>query len=178
MLRHLSEQHQAGEYVLICHSFGGRVGLQALADHDSFASHHTKKLILLASGGLNTPTRTKVAGAVKHITTSLRSLGRAGRKIHSALHAAAKPFYSSDYKQVSPMMQQIFTQTVKYDQHSLLPHISIPTLIIRGDKDDQAPVSDAYYFHDHIPGSELAIIPGAGHFAFIDYPEDVLAHIS
>jgi pimeloyl-ACP methyl ester carboxylesterase len=43
--------------------------------------------------------------------------------------------------------------------------ISDPTLVITGDQDDLADVNQALRLARHIPGSELAIVPNAGHGA-------------
>jgi pimeloyl-ACP methyl ester carboxylesterase len=50
----------------------------------------------------------------------------------------------------------------------------IPTLIIWGDRDDVIPVSHAHVAHQAIPGSQLVIIEGAGHFPQIEAPEQFL----
>ena len=44
-----------------------------------------------------------------------------------------------------------------------LGEISIPTLIVHGDGDARIPVACAYQLHEGIAGSELHVIPGAGH---------------
>jgi pimeloyl-ACP methyl ester carboxylesterase len=48
---------------------------------------------------------------------------------------------------------------------------SMPTLIIWGDRDDIIPVAHAHAAHEAIPGSELVIIEGVGHFPQIEAPE-------
>jgi pimeloyl-ACP methyl ester carboxylesterase len=47
----------------------------------------------------------------------------------------------------------------------------IPTLIIWGDRDDIIPVSHAHAAHHAIPGSQLVVIEGAGHFPQVEAPE-------
>ena len=59
-------------------------------------------------------------------------------------------------------------QTVEYvDQ---LPTLHVPTLILAGDHDECDP-SLARLMHEKIEGSELVILPNAGHLAFEDQPE-------
>ncbi|HVA05529.1 MAG TPA: alpha/beta fold hydrolase [Acidimicrobiales bacterium] len=48
---------------------------------------------------------------------------------------------------------------------------SMPTLIIWGDRDDIIPVSHARAAHEAIPGSQLVIMEGVGHFPQIEAPE-------
>ena len=47
----------------------------------------------------------------------------------------------------------------------------LPTLIVWGDKDDIIPLAHAHAAHAAIPGSQLVIIEGAGHFPQIEAPE-------
>jgi len=49
------------------------------------------------------------------------------------------------------------------DIEPLLPKISVPTLIMHGDKDDVYPIERAYRFQELIPGSVLHVHKGKGH---------------
>jgi pimeloyl-ACP methyl ester carboxylesterase len=51
----------------------------------------------------------------------------------------------------------------------------MPTLIIWGDRDDIIPLSHAHAAHDAIPGSQLVVIEGAGHFPQIEEPEQFVS---
>jgi pimeloyl-ACP methyl ester carboxylesterase len=48
-----------------------------------------------------------------------------------------------------------------------------PTLIIWADKDEQTPLKYAERLHHEIPGSELVIVPNAGHLILFDAPDAV-----
>jgi pimeloyl-ACP methyl ester carboxylesterase len=50
----------------------------------------------------------------------------------------------------------------------------VPLLIIWGDRDGVIPVAHAYRAHDALPGSQLEIFEGAGHFPFHHDPERFL----
>jgi pimeloyl-ACP methyl ester carboxylesterase len=50
----------------------------------------------------------------------------------------------------------------------------MPTLIIWGDRDVIIPVSHAYAAHQAMPGSQLVIIEGVGHFPQIEAPEQLV----
>jgi pimeloyl-ACP methyl ester carboxylesterase len=54
----------------------------------------------------------------------------------------------------------------------LLPHINVPTLLVYGDRDVRAPLTVAEDLHAAIPGSTLAVLPGAGHLCNIEAPEE------
>jgi pimeloyl-ACP methyl ester carboxylesterase len=58
------------------------------------------------------------------------------------------------------------------DTTALLPTIAVPTLLLWGDSDLRSPLSVAERFHAAIPGSELAVIPGAGHVSNMEKPDE------
>jgi proline iminopeptidase len=51
-----------------------------------------------------------------------------------------------------------------------LPEIKVPTLLICGDHDESDP-SLSRFMHEKIGGSQLVILPQAGHMAFVDQPQ-------
>ncbi|MGQ0715594.1 MAG: alpha/beta fold hydrolase [Gemmatimonadaceae bacterium] len=56
------------------------------------------------------------------------------------------------------------------DSASLLATIDVPTLIVVGDEDVLTPPKESRAMHAAIPGSQLEIIPGAGHVSNIERP--------
>jgi 3-oxoadipate enol-lactonase len=59
----------------------------------------------------------------------------------------------------------------KLDYTDQLARITLPTLIIAGEKDAGSPVSAAQAIHDQIKGSQLAIIPDCQHQTPIEAPD-------
>ncbi|HXV17530.1 MAG TPA: alpha/beta fold hydrolase, partial [Gemmatimonadaceae bacterium] len=57
-----------------------------------------------------------------------------------------------------------------YDWTPIIKTIRVPTLVVHGE-DDLLDVSVAREIHDLIPGSELSLIPHAGHLPFWEAPE-------
>lgn len=57
------------------------------------------------------------------------------------------------------------------DSSDLLPHITVPTLVIAGDQDVLTPPSEMHRLHAAIPESRLVELAGAGHVSNIDQPE-------
>jgi pimeloyl-ACP methyl ester carboxylesterase len=53
----------------------------------------------------------------------------------------------------------------------VLPRITVPTLLVYGEKDVRAPLSVAEDLHRSIPGSTLAVLPDAGHVCSLEAPE-------
>ncbi len=61
----------------------------------------------------------------------------------------------------------------EHDARDLLPMIDVPVLIIAGSRDVFTPRSAAERMARRIRGSEIMIIPGATHYALLEYPEMV-----
>ncbi|MFJ5546370.1 alpha/beta fold hydrolase [Streptomyces sp. NPDC093225] len=58
------------------------------------------------------------------------------------------------------------------DQRDLLPTVSVPTLLLWGERDVRSPLTVARQFHAAIPDAELVVIPGAGHVSNLERPEE------
>lgn len=53
---------------------------------------------------------------------------------------------------------------------SLLPGITVPTLVLVGEEDTLTPIADARFMAGHIPESRMLIIPEAGHLSNLENP--------
>lgn len=56
-----------------------------------------------------------------------------------------------------------------------LTHITVPTLVIVGEKDTPQPPARAQRTAAEIPGSELLIVPNTAHITSLDNPDIVNA---
>ena len=54
------------------------------------------------------------------------------------------------------------------DLRDVLPTIDAPTLVLHGEHDQRAPLPVAEFLHARIPGSTLAVLPGAGHISNVE----------
>lgn len=59
------------------------------------------------------------------------------------------------------------------DSRDLLPTITVPTLVVVGDRDTLTPPYLAEEMRDLIPHATLIVIPGAGHLSTMEQPEAV-----
>ena len=59
------------------------------------------------------------------------------------------------------------------DQSQVLSEIDIPTLLLYAEQDVRAPVAVGEAIHALVPGSELVVLPGAGHVSSVEAPADV-----
>src|SRR5579859_2049641 len=58
----------------------------------------------------------------------------------------------------------------EHDLRDVLPTIEVPTLLLYGDQDVRSPLTVAEQMHASILGSQLAVIPGAGHLSDMEAP--------
>ncbi|HZK78509.1 MAG TPA: alpha/beta fold hydrolase, partial [Gemmatimonadaceae bacterium] len=63
-----------------------------------------------------------------------------------------------------------------YDWTSIIRTIRVPTLVVHGE-DDLLDVSVASRINELIPGSELSLIPHAGHMPFWEAPEEFFRRV-
>jgi pimeloyl-ACP methyl ester carboxylesterase len=66
---------------------------------------------------------------------------------------------------------------LEHDGWDVLPTITVPTLIIAGDKDQLTPVATAERMHRAVPGSELVVFHGHSHLVQVEKPREVHAAI-
>jgi pimeloyl-ACP methyl ester carboxylesterase len=58
------------------------------------------------------------------------------------------------------------------DSAGTLSTINVPTLVVTGDEDVLTGIGEAELMHQHIPGSQLRVIPKAGHYSPWEQPEE------
>jgi pimeloyl-ACP methyl ester carboxylesterase len=58
-----------------------------------------------------------------------------------------------------------------FDVMSRVPTITVPTLAVCGEEDQLTPVRYHRFFQEKIPNCQLAVIPHAGHWSYIEQPE-------
>lgn len=141
---------------VIAHSFGGRIALKLSYLEPNFFD----KMVLTGCAGL------KPRRSLKY---RLKVLIYKLLKPFLSEKSKAK-FFSSDYKQLSPVMKRSFKLIVNEHLDYTLPKIQNKTLLIFGSNDKQTPLYMAKKLNRGIKNSKLTIYKGTGHFAFIDKP--------
>jgi len=64
----------------------------------------------------------------------------------------------------------MLTRAQEHEAMALLPTVTVPTLIIAGDRDGFTPASLSHHMHEQIPGAELLLIEGGSHTAPLERP--------
>ena len=75
---------------------------------------------------------------------------------------------STDYVNASMVKKKMLIYAVNYDQRRIFRKIKCETLLIWGRVDKSTPLKDGKLIHKLIENSEIVVIPGSGHFPFLD----------
>lgn len=143
-----------GEKIIIGHSFGGRIATYIASSRPKWL----KALILSGSPSIYRPglkIKTKIFLAKLAKTLGLRKFFIK----NSGLQTANRN-----------NMGRIFRKVVPFDQTQILSKISVPTLLIWGENDQDVPLRIAKEINSHISGSQLKVIDRVGHNSFIENP--------
>ncbi|MCR5674627.1 MAG: alpha/beta hydrolase [Lachnospiraceae bacterium] len=174
------------EIIFLGHSHGGRVLIRlaagmagSTADAVSTEPVNTRsggfsipKMILVDSAGIvpvKTGEQNRKTARYKRYKAILTKSGIA-KLFPGALDALQKKFGSADYAAASPVMRQTMVRVVNTDLTDQMPSVKMPVLLIWGDADTATPIADGKRMEELMPEAGLAVIPGAGHFSFLDNP--------
>lgn len=151
-------QEPAGSIILIGHSFGGRIAAYLAKSHPAWLS----RLVLYGAPLLRRPSvqvRARIALA-KVLSPVFGSLARmAAYKGEELRDAEARG------------MGTVFRKVVGFDQTEYLPRVNVPTFMLWGERDSEAPVALAQEAAKLIPHASLAILPGVGHNVHLERPD-------
>mgnify|MGYP003392590621 CR=1 FL=1 len=149
--------------VVIGHSFGGRVAIRLLSGNPEIA----KKLVLIDSAGFPSRRKKKAWAFFAKIVRPLFSL-----KLMSGARKSIYRLIGAEDYVATPELKETFVNIVDEDLTGYLSSISQPTLIVWGENDKETPVEFARKMGDMIPDSSVKIIKNAGHFSFLDDPQE------
>lgn len=143
--------YKMNNVTLICHSFGGRVGILL----SKIYPYYIKNLILTDSAGV---------------------LPRRGIKYYSKIfiHKIAYRLHvrhnggSEDYRRLDGNMRETFKNIVNYNLSPYLSDIKARTMIVWGNKDKDTPIYMARKMHKKIPNNQLVIFNGCAHYAYVE----------
>lgn len=179
------------------HSLGGGIAMQLAYQFPQ----RCERLVLVASGGLgkevnlflravSVPGSEVVLPVLLHprIRLALEAVGGVLGRVGMELGVSGKEVWRSYRDLTETRGRMAFIHTVRSVIDPLGQRVSardrlylaqkVPTLIVWGDQDRIIPVDHAYAAHELMPGSDLAIVPGAGHFLPFEKPTEFLSALT
>jgi haloalkane dehalogenase len=170
---------ELGQVALVTHDWGVPIGLRWACDHPGAVS-----AVVISDGGFFADRRWHGLANV------MRTHGEGEKLIDAytrdgfaaAMHAvssgmsdqAIAEYWKAFADDTRRLAQLTLYRSGEFDK--LLPYegalakLDVPALIVWGEQDRFAGVAMAQRFHDELPGSELEIFDGAGHFVWDDEP--------
>jgi haloalkane dehalogenase len=175
------------QVALVVHDWGGLIGLWWACEHPDAVS----ALVLSATGffpdgrwhGVAEAARTPGTGEEMVDGMTREGLAALLRQNGSGFDDEAIDEYWKCFGDEARRRGQLefwrsadFEKLEPYD--GKLAELGVPTLVLWGETDPFAFVPSAHRFHKEIPGSELVIVDGAGHFVFEDAPERTAGEVA
>jgi pimeloyl-ACP methyl ester carboxylesterase len=152
--------------ILVGHSFGGRIAIKLSAMHPELID----KLVLVDSAGLIL--KKNKNAFLKFLSLPIKPFFKP-RFMQGLRRKIYRKMGSEDYL-ATPYLKETYLKTVKEDLRKHFPNIIVPTLIIWGKEDQETPLRYAEIMNNEIKNSKKVILDGAGHFSFIDKPDEFI----
>ena len=159
-------------YAYIGHSNGGAIAIRGLSN----GTLTSQKLVLLASAGI----RNQYNGR-KYILRVAARTGKAltsplPKRLRKKIQAKVYATIGSDML-VAEHLQETFKRIITDDVQADAKHVTQPCLLIYGQNDTATPIQHGELLAEALPNGELKVIPNAGHFVYLDKPNEVRALI-
>lgn len=156
--------------ILLGHSYGGRVIIKLANRND--IPFEIDKIILIDSAGIVPKKTFKQKFKIKRykMLKAFFNIKPVYWMFKDIVDAWKSGQGSEDYRNASPIMKKCMVMAVNEDLTHMLSGIKQDTLLVWGDKDTATPITDAHIMEREIPNSGLAIIPGTGHYSFLEQP--------
>jgi len=157
------EKNNLSQIFLLGHSFGGSIALKFALKFPQ----EVKKLILVD------PAIVRVKDVKKEILTKIAKILKifSFLPLYSSVRRICYKLIGSDYPDAEGPMRETYLKVIKEDLSGHLAKVSVPTLLIWGEKDKVTPVKDAYSIKEKVAGAELKILRNIHHNPQTENPE-------
>lgn len=183
------ERHDVHDGVMVGHSMGGFVLINALIDHAETMSKHLKGAVLMATfaGDVNRKNpqnklqipliRSGIMGRLinnDRFATSMARTLLGDDKPVEFIAPFVKTFREQDLRGLMPILEAF----VRENRYADLSRISMKCTIVVGDKDKTTPPFHTEWLHNGIVGSKLRRVSGKGHMLNWEAPEVLIEEIA
>lgn len=182
------ERHDVRNGVIVGHSMGGFVLINALIDHAEAMSKYLKGAVLMATfaGDVNRKNpqnklqipliRSGIMGRLinnDRFATSMARTLLGDEKRPEFVAPFVKTFREQDLRGLMPILGAF----VRENRYPDLGRISMKCTIVVGDKDKTTPPFHTEWLHNGIAGSKLRSVVGKGHMLNWEAPEVLIEEI-
>lgn len=183
------ERHDVHNGVMVGHSMGGFVLINALIDHAEPMSKHLKGAVLMATfaGDVNRKNpqnklqipliRSGIMGRLinnDRFATSMAKTLLGDDKPVEFIAPFVKTFREQDLRGLMPILEAF----VRENRYADLSRISMKCTIVVGDKDKTTPPFHTEWLHNGIVSSKLRRVSGKGHMLNWEAPEVLIEEIA
>jgi pimeloyl-ACP methyl ester carboxylesterase len=162
----ITEELHLTQPIIVGHSLGGLIALQMGLDF----GEELGGLVLIGTGA-----RMRVAPA---LLEAARATPEQAQLLLKQIPERGQSFPSvsaSGESEAAPSI--LYRDLLACDSFDVMTRLgelqNLPTLILCGEQERNAPVKFSVYLHEHIPGSTLQVIPEAGHYVQREKQEEV-----
>jgi pimeloyl-ACP methyl ester carboxylesterase len=164
-VREYCRKNNLPQFFLAGHSFGGSVAAKFSIKYPE----RVRKLILADSAGIRKKRLKKeIQKAVAHFLNAFSFMPFYGFVRKAAYRTL---FRHSDYLLTEGVMKETYLNIIREDISDVFSGITLPTLLIWGEKDGITPLRHAYFIEKQITGAKLEIIPNVRHNPQKEAPE-------
>ena len=183
------ERHDVRNGVMVGHSMGGFVLINALVDHSEAMSKHLKGAVLMATfagdvNRKNPQNRVQIPLIRSGLMRRLINSDKFATNMAKTLLGDEKPaefiapfvrtFREQDLRGLMPILEAF----VRENRYPDLSRISMKCTIVVGDKDKTTPLFHTEWLHNGIVGSKLRSVSGKGHMLNWEAPEVLIEEIA
>ena len=183
------ERHDVRNGVMVGHSMGGFVLINALIDHSEAMSKHLKGAVLMATfagdvNRKNPQNRVQIPLIRSGLMRRLINSDTFAKNMAKTLLGNEKPaefiapfirtFREQDLRGLMPILEAF----VRENRYPDLNRISMKCTIVVGDKDKTTPPFHTEWLHNGIVGSKLRSVSGKGHMLNWEAPEVLIEEIA
>ena len=173
VVRGFAEALGLAPFVLAGHSMGGAIALE-------FALRYPTRLagLILVGTGAKLRVAPEILTGIREDfqgTTELLAQWAHGEHADPNLLR----LYTRRLREVNlQIIHDDFAACDAFDRRADVSHITLPTLILCGEADRMTPVKLSQFLHEQITGSQLVIVPGAGHMVMLEQPAAVAENVA